>query len=69
MTTVAAGDVGQKVRFLYGHKGYGEGVLLGVDGDQAKVKSTKLQDTPSCTWRRSSQEISVCARYVTVVNR
>lgn len=63
---VTAADIGRKVTFLYGPKGYGEGVLVSVNGDQARIKATKLRDTASCTWRRSSQEVTSLASYCTV---
>lgn len=57
--------VGKTVTFLYGPKGYGEGVLLSINGDQARVRATKLQDTASSTWRRTSQEVNTYAPYCT----
>lgn len=59
-------DVGKKVTFLYGCKGYGEGTLLKIDGSKAHIKATKLRDTGSCNWRRSNEEVTSHVSYVCV---
>jgi hypothetical protein len=59
-------DVGKTVTFLYGCKGYGEGVLLSINGSKARIKATKLRETASCNWRRCNQEVTSLVDYVCV---
>lgn len=59
-------DLGKKVTFLYGCKGYGEGILLRIDGSKAHIKASKLRETASCNWRRCNQEATSHVDYVCV---